>query len=168
MARPKEVIDRKLAEKARIELGKITDYRLCQKLRAIVSSLDHPIKVVAQINGVGPDTIWRWIICFRQEGIEGLKDKPKGHRSSKLSEVQWQEVESWLKKSRDAQGNPIHWTLFGLQVHIAKEFKIDSGITSLWYQVHKRNFKLKVPRPVHGKADKEAQAAFKKKRSRKP
>jgi len=166
MARPKEVIDRKLAEKARIELEKIADHKLCQKLQAIVSSAEYPIKVVAEINGVGPDTIWRWITSFRQRGLEGLKDRPKGHRPPKLSEKQWQEVEGWLMESKDAKGNPIHWTLSDLQMHIARRFGVESGLTSLWYQVHRRGFRQKVPRPVHAKGDKEAQASFKKKRPR--
>jgi transposase len=166
MARPKKVIDRKLAEKARIELEKISDHRLCRKLQAIISSAEYPIKVVAEVNGVWPDTIWRWITSFRKKGLEGLKDRAKGHRHSKLSEEQWQQVEDWLLKSKDSEGKPIHWTLFDLQMHIARQFKVKSGLTSLWYQVHKRGFRQKVPRPVHAKGDKKAQADFKKKRRR--
>jgi transposase len=166
MARPKEVIDWKLAEKARKELEKIADQKLCQRLRAIMSSVEHPLKVVAAINGVGPDTIWRWITAFRKSGLEGLKDRAKGHRPSKLSEKCWQEVEGWLLESKDADGKRIHWTLSDLQRHIARQFHVELGMTSLWYQIHKRGFRQKVPRPVHAKGDKKAQAGFKKKRLR--
>ena len=52
MARPKEVIDIQLAEKARVELKRITDHKICFRLQGIISSSKYPIHHVASIMGI--------------------------------------------------------------------------------------------------------------------
>ena len=162
MARPKELINAKLTAQAKADLQRIKDHKICQRLQAIISSEHHSITTVASINGVGRDTIWRWIKNYRQAGLAGLQDKPKGHRHSKLTEKQWQEVEKWLTESCDSKGEAVHWTLPKLRDQIKRDFGIRISRTSLWYHVHKMGFRQKTPRPVHAKADRQAQEAFKK------
>jgi transposase len=49
-----------------------------------------------------------------------------------------------------------------LRIEIEKEFALRIGTTPLWKHLAKMELGLRRPRPVHAKADKEAQEAFKK------
>ena len=162
MPRPKEIIDDELVAEARKMMHQIPDYRVAIKLQALVSSRIYPIKQVAEIFGIGRQSLRNWILAFRKQGIIGLIDKPRGHRPSKLSPDQWSEVGQWLEQARSPDGKPCHWTLAALQQSIAVRWGVHLGITPVWRQVHMMGFKLKVPRPFHAKADKEQQADFKK------
>jgi transposase len=54
--------------------------------------------------------------------------------------------------------------LEGLSRAIGERFGVTLGTTALWRQVHKMGFRLKVPMPVHAKADQQKQNDFKKNR----
>lgn len=163
MPRPKTIIDIGLAKSAREALVGIKDHRLVLKLQVIISSEKYPITTVANIFGIGRQSARNWILAFRQYGLQGLIEKAKGHRPSKLSASQWAEVSAWMENAQTPQGEPCHWTLEVLQHHIAKQFGIEIGLTALWRQVHIMGFRLKVPRPAHAKADIFMQDDFKKK-----
>jgi transposase len=162
MPRPKEIIDDEVALQAQRTLQQVPDFRVAIKLKAIVSSRTYPLKEVAEIFGIGRQSLRNWIIAFKKQGVMGLIDKPRGHRPSKLSADQWCEVGRWLEHAQSPDGHPCHWTLETLQHAIFVRWGIQLGITPVWRQVHIMGFTLKVPRPHHAKADAEQQAAFKK------
>lgn len=164
MGRSKEVIDEELGRQAAAELKKITDAKVCIRLQGIISSVSYPMSLVAQILGIHRHTLWRWIKCFRQDGVDGLRDKPKGHNPAKLNEGHKRCVERWLATSADRKGRQVHWTLRKLAAEIEAEFGIKVGITPLWQVVRRLRFRLKVPRPQHAKANVQLQEEFKKKR----
>lgn len=56
-------------------------------------------------------TVFNWIKRFREYGINGLRDKPKGHNPSKLRAAQKMQVINWLTEGKDALGNDAHWTV---------------------------------------------------------
>jgi len=164
MARPKELIDKELCERAIEELKKIKDNVLCKRLQAIISSASYPVTLVSEVMGISRITLWRWIRKFRAFGISGLLDKPRGHKASKLGEKERVVISKWLNESKNSKGEPIHWTLPKLIVEIKSEFDIEIGKTPLWRTLRKMGFVQKVPRPVHAKADPIEQDEFKKKR----
>ena len=163
MGRPKKVIDASLASKAKEILANVKEHKIAIRLQAIVSSANQPISTVASVIGVSRQTIWRWIRQFRENGIEGLKDLPKGHNPAKLNPEQQKQIYNWLSESENSKGESIHWTLESLKLEILNVFGISVGRTPLWLLIKKQGFRQKVPRPSHIKADKEAQEAFKKK-----
>jgi len=118
MARPKELIDEALVEKASKELEKIKNYKVCIRLKAIMSCKDHSISHVSTIMGVNRSSLWTWIRRFREGSVSALFDKPKGHNPSKLAEHHKREVSIWLKERRDVKGKPVHWTLEKLRLEI--------------------------------------------------
>ena len=164
MPRPKTIIDADLARKAREALAGIQDHHLIIKLQAIISSENHHITTVAAILGIGRQSVRNWILAFRQHGLIGLIEKPKGHRPSKLSQSQWAAVSVWIEKAQTPRGEPHHWTLENLRHTIEEQFGVRIGITALWRQVHAMGFGLKTPRPLHAKANPQQQADFKKNR----
>ena len=162
MARPKEIVDRRLAEAAKQELVRIKNARLTIKLQAIVSVTSYPFKTTAEVLGVHPVTVWRWIKKFRAGGVGALQDRPKGHNPTKLSAAHQQEIGGWLETGRDAKGKPVHWTLHRLAVEVHQRFGIQITKTPLWQVVRSLGFRQKVPRPIHAKKDPASQQRFKK------
>ena len=162
MGRPKEVVDAALALRAKAELEKLRDRRLCARLQAIVSCAEHPITTVAAVYGISRRTLWLWCRKFKEKGLEGLRDKPKGHNPSKLDENRQRQIEQWLAEGRNHEGQAVHWTIAKLQAEIESLFGIKVGHTPLWMRVRALGFRQKVPRPRHAQADPEVQATFKK------
>ena len=162
MARPKTIIDSPLVRQAKRELTKHPPDLVYLRLLAIVRAGDHPITEVAQFLEVSRDTVSRWIKRFRADGVAGLRDRPKGHNPSKLSPQQRHEMARWLACGRDAQGQPVHWTLEKLQQALQREYGISLSLMPLWCHVRQLGFRQKVPRPRHANANRHQQDTFKK------
>ncbi len=162
MGQSKKHIDEELVASARIALDSIKDHVVALRLQAIISSLSHEIQLVAEIFGISRGTVGRWIRSFKESGIEGLIDKPKGHNPSKLDSSRKETISGWIEKGVDPQGRPIHWTIEKLRVTIEDEFGIAVGKTPLWITMRSFGFGMKTPRPRHEKADPVEQKQFKK------
>lgn len=132
--------DEKLFAMAEEALSQTRDPRLRFKLRAILSCSCHSVKDVADIMGVSRQTLWRWIKRFREEELEGLSDRPKGHRKPKLTPAQLDQVAKWIEKGTDAEGLQTSWTLAKLRDEIEKNFGVRMGITPLWRWMRKNGF----------------------------
>lgn len=162
MARPKVNVDPETVAQAEEELRNIKDSKLSIQLKAIIATADHKVEDVAEILKVSARSIFRWIARFKKEGVNGLRDRPKGHMRSKLTEDHKQQIEQWMVRGENIRGEAVHWTLKKLRIEIEKEFALRIGTTPLWKHLAKMELGLRRPRPAHAKADKEAQEAFKK------
>jgi len=164
MARPKAGFMEGLAEQAQSDLDAMDSKGLAVKLKAIIAASKHKVETVADIMGVGKQSVCRWAKRYREEGLEGLHPKPKKPRSSKLSKEQKEQVLKWLDGSKTPSGRHAHWTLAKLRQAFIDEFSVVLSINAIWEWLRKEGKKLKVPRPKHYKADGAAQEEFKKKR----
>ncbi len=162
MARPKEVVDKDLVFKAQVALRQISDHQICLRLQAIISSGRHPMSLVAYIMGVHQTTVWRWSKKFKEGGVDGLRDNPKGHNPSKLSQEHRHIIFEWLRRGKNADEDRVHWTIPLLKDEVQRVFGIRMGKTPLWRMVRTLKFRQKVPRPHHAKANRKEQEAFKK------
>lgn len=163
MARGKPEFLDGVAERARTDLKTVDRSRVAFKLNAIVAVTRHTAEKVADIMSVAPQTIWRWVRVYKEEGLSGLQTKPKRPKPSKLTKEQKRQVLKWLDEARTPDGRHAHWTLEKLRQALADEFSVELGTTTIWTWLRKEGKKLKVPRPRHYKADAEAQDTFKKK-----
>lgn len=164
MARPKELVDTALANKAKEAMEQIKDRKVCIRLQAIISSANQPVNTVASVMGVSRHTLWRWIKRFRERGAEGVYDLPRGHNPAKLDAQKRRQIADWLKTGKNRHGQRTHWTLASLTDEVEQTFGIQVSIPSMWATVRGMGFRSKVPRPTHEKADPEAQERFKKNR----
>ncbi|MCD6154223.1 MAG: transposase [Candidatus Verstraetearchaeota archaeon] len=162
MPRESQNFSHEIALEAEEEFKKLKEGKLATQLRAIMAFEDNTAEQIAKIFKVSVRTVFRWINKFSQYGIEGLKDRPKGHYQSKLTEDQKDQIKSWIKSGKNSKNEPVHWTLEKLKAEVAEVFNVEMTTTALWKNLDKLGLTLKKPRPVHHKADKEAQAAFKK------
>ena len=162
MAITKRAINEETAELARKALVGIRESPLAIKLQTIISCAKHPVDIVSSVIGKNRVTVWRWIRAFKEHGVDGLTDKPKGHNPSKLNEEQRKQIAIWLNTGNNSKGEPTHWTLKKLSLSIEEEYGIKITKTPLWITIQSMGFRQKVPRQTHASADKEKQNAFKK------
>lgn len=162
MARPKSTCSAELARRAQEDLDALDQHGVTRKLRAIVAASRLPIATVAEVLGVAAETIWRWAKAYDRHGVEGLYQKPRRAKPSKLTPTQKEQVLSWIDECRMPGGKEVHWTLERLRQAIIDHFGVTLGINTLWVWLRKENRKPKIPRPRHYKGDAQAQEAFKK------
>ena len=162
MALTRRAISEETAEQAREALIGIRESQLAIKLQTIISCAKHPVETVSSVIGKNRVTVWRWIRAFKENGVNGLMEKPKGHNPSKLNEEQRNQIAIWLDRGNNSKGDPTHWTLQKLSLAIEEEYGIKITKTPLWLTIQAMGFRQKVPRQTHASADKEKQNAFKK------
>ena len=164
MGRKKKFASPELQVRAQADLKGLKDARLHLKLLAVERACVLPTKDVAKVFDVAPDSVRRWVMGFAARGLEGLRDRPKGHNPSKLKEKHLKEIAGWLREQKDAEGAFVHWTIPLLQAAIERRWGVRISRTPLQGYVKRLKFHLKAPRPAHTKADPAAQAEFKNKR----
>lgn len=128
---------------AKEEFKKIPGGKLAIQLKAIIISANYPVIQVAEIFGVSPRTIFRWIDKFKAKGSAGLKDQPKGHKRAKLTDKQKKEIKQWLLSGKDASGKKTRWTLGKLKTELEKISDINVSTTALWNHLKKTNLTIK-------------------------
>ena len=82
----RRAVSEETAKQAQEALIGIKESLLAIKLQTIISCAKHPVETVSSIIGKNRVTVWRWIRAFKESGVDGLVDKPKGHNPSKLNE----------------------------------------------------------------------------------
>ena len=103
-----------------------------------------------------------WLKRYREEGLEGLKDRPKSGRPPDIPEETVYEIKNELASNR--QG----WTTKQVEdLIVRKSGGIRYHYTHIYRLMHKWGFKRKVPRRVHvNTASKEEKERFKKEQER--
>ncbi|MGA8911332.1 MAG: helix-turn-helix domain-containing protein [Nitrososphaeraceae archaeon] len=100
-----------------------------------------------------------WLMRYDQEGVHGLKNKPRSGRPPKLSPKIAFEIR------RELSANKHGWTTKQVEDLIFKKGggRIKYHYTHIYRLLHKWGFKLKVPRKAHiNTASKEEKDVFKK------
>ncbi len=141
MATSKKTVDRKLIAKAEEEFKKLKDHNVYIRLIAIIQTGNRPVNEVARDFKVSSRSIFRWIKRFKKEGVDGLRDKPKGHNPSKLTDNHKRQIFQWYRDGQNARGDPIKWTLENLKCEIQREFGISISIMPLWSHLRKMGLK---------------------------
>lgn len=162
MGRPKN-IDKEIILRANERFNDIKEGKLCIQLRGIIAFEKNSAKDVAKILMVNPRSIFRWVKKFKENDIDGLKEKTKGHNKSKLTEQQKMCIKKWIINGKKYNGVFIHWTLQKLKLEVYTEFNIAISTTALWKHLQEMGLAIKRPRPIHYKSDKKEQEEFKKK-----
>ena len=140
----------------------VKESKLFKQLLAIAAAADHPVAQLADIFQTTKQSIYNWVKRFKENGIEGLMDLPKGHNPAKLSLLQRQTLKQWITASKNAQNQRINWTLVKLQAEIKKEFGIKLSTTTIWNDLKELKLTLLRPRRRHEKTNPLMQEDFKK------
>lgn len=99
----------------------------------------------------------QWLKRYREEGLDGLKDRQKGGRHSQISKQVEYRIRKTLKESNTG------WSTKQVEELIIHESGIRYHHNYIYCIVRKWGFKQKVPRKVHvNTASKEEKEEFKK------
>ncbi len=165
MARKKDKSLEIVFENAMRELRKFDKDNVAYKLAAICSYRDNDPKQVSEYFQISKRTLFGWIKSYREKGIDGLRNKKKGHNPAILKQEHKKVIEEWIVKSETPNGEPIHWTLQKLIQYIEKDLGLVIKKSALSLTLRSMQISIRRPRPSHIKANPEKQEEFKKKLS---
>lgn len=102
-----------------------------------------------------------WVNNFYAQGLEGLKEKPRSGRPSRLSEAQLAQLSEYIRNnSIKESGGRLNAQV--LVNYIAQEFKLNYGISNVYRLLHQLGFSWITSRSRHPKQSEEVQDNFKK------
>ncbi len=141
---------------------KCNDSRQSRRLRAIAHLMEGELSrgMTALRARVDRQTLCDWSNRYNAEGPDGLKDRPRSGRSSKLDASRKAEVRHWLEDG-PGPGVPA-WTLGLLKERIKVVFGAVMSLEAVRCLVRALGFRKVSPRPLHPKADPQAQEDFRR------
>ena len=161
MARSKSIPD-SLFEQAEQDLCSIKDSKVVMKLMAILSYKDNTSEAIAKIFHLSQRHFQKIVHDYQLNGIDALRQHPRGHNPSKLNKSHLDEIKQWVISCKNKNGKEVNWTLPKLQKEIKTRFDVEISKVAIWNHLHAMGLVIKVPRPTHHKGNKEKQADFKK------
>ena len=140
-----------------------TDGSQARRLLAIASVMDGVMQrqEIARLCGTDPQILCDWVHRFNLEGPEGLKDKTRPGRPTRLDDSQKEMVHQWLKEGPDPEATGLsRWTLEDIRRLILETFAVRYTIEGIRLLARRLGFRHLSPRPVHPKADVQRQEQF--------
>jgi len=151
-------------ELAKIERAMRQDKRAEVRQRATVIRLlhlGHKPEAVAKQQMVSVPTIYNWHRLWREQGIEGLVNKPKTGRPSKATDAYCRKLEKLLEKEPSEYGYRFAiWTSDRLRAHLEKETGILLSESRFRALLKKKGYRYR--RPKHDLSHLQDQKAKKK------
>jgi len=102
-----------------------------------------------------------WVNRFYVHGLEGLKEKPRTGRPSRLNEAKLVQLSEYVRNNsiKESGGRLNAQTLVN---YIEREFKLNYGISNVYRLLHQLGFSWITSRSRHPKQSEEIQEDFKK------
>ena len=123
----------------------------------------HPINYVAELFGINPTTVQRWVHRLNESGFEGLKDKAGRGRRSQLSKSDRRQLKTELQSSPATFGyQQSRWDGKLLSHHLQLHYGIQLKVRQCQNLFKQLGFSLQRPRKMPVGADPEKRKAFKK------
>jgi transposase len=102
-----------------------------------------------------------WVKRFYEQGLDGLKEKPRSGRPCSLNEQQLSQLSQYIHdNSIKPKGGRLKAQT--LVAYITQEFKVDYSIDNIYRLLHQLGFSWITSRSRHPKQSDEVQEAFKK------
>jgi transposase len=114
----------------------------------------------ARVVGMTRQTLRDWVCRYNEDGIEGLKNKPKGRPPRTLTSAQEKEIETLVTTS--PEGTLVRWRRVDIQKEIKSRFKVDVHENTVGRLLRRLGFSRISVRPLHPETDASVQEDFKK------
>jgi len=102
-----------------------------------------------------------WVKRFHEQGLDGLKEKPRSGRPCNLNGQQLSQLSQYIHDN-SIKPNGGRLKAQTLVAYITQEFKVDYSIDNIYRLLHQLGFSWITSRSRHPKQSDEVQAAFKK------
>ena len=136
--------------------------RVCPRVLMIANMLEGmEHEEAARLAGLSRSAAYEWHNRYEEEGIEGLRDRPRPGRQPRVDAVT-----SARFKERIVAGAALErdgvvaFRGVDAQRILKEEFEIDCSLSSTYRLLHRIKLSWLAPRPRHPEADATAQAEF--------
>jgi transposase len=117
----------------------------------------------ARTAGMDRQTLRDWVIRYNEEGVEGLRDRPRPGRPGQLKDGQLAELAQVVEAGPDIHVHRVvRWRCADLQAEIKRRFGVEISERHVGRLLKRLKFTRLSVRPRHPQADAAAQEAFKK------
>jgi len=148
------------------ELRRLTrrerDGRVSARLLALANALDGlPREQAARLAGMTGQTLGDWVHRYDEEGVEGLRDRPRPGRPCGLDEGQQAALKALVLRGPSLKRDGcVAWRLRDLCTVVERRFGVRHGETGMLRLTKGLDLSWQKARPVHPEADPRAQARF--------
>src|SRR5215207_1566516 len=138
--------------------------RVSARLLALANALDGlPREEAARLAGMTGQTLGDWVHRYNEEGVEGLRDRPRSGRPCALDEGQQAALKALvLKGPKLERDGCVAWRARDLCALVEERFGVRYGESGMLKLLKSLDLSWQKARPVHPEADPVAQARFKK------
>ena len=136
--------------------------RVCQRVLMIANMLDGlEHEEAARLAGLSRSAAYEWHNRYEEEGIEGLRDRPRPGRPPRVDAVTAAGLKERMVGGAELQRDGVV-AFRGVDVRriLKEEFNVDCSLSSTYRLLHRTKLSWLVPRPRHPQADATAQAEF--------
>ena len=133
------------------------------KIRALVlAKKGETAERIAEVIGCCTRTVQSWVARYNEAGVEALRRKPGQGRKPRFPPEQYDRLRARLDAGPTEDDGVC--TLRGPDVRriLQEEYGVELSEASTYELLHRLGYSSLAPRPIHRKADPEAQASFKK------
>ena len=117
----------------------------------------------ARLAGMDRQTLRDWVIRFNEQGIDGLRDRPKSGRPPWLDEGQMASLRALVLRGPDPERDGVStWRAKDLCRIVEARFGVAYSENGMLRLLHDLGLSWQKTRPIHPEADLKAQARFKK------
>ena len=152
--------------RAEEDFKRLKEGKVARKLLAIINYSRYSITELSEIFKVSARSILNWINKYKEEGLEGLRDKRGGNYPPKLKEEEWEEFLRYVIDGKYFEGREVNWTLKKMVKAIEDRYGVKISEEGVRVRLKKSNVVLRRPRRRHYKAKEEEQESFKKNEGR--
>ena len=141
--------------------------RVRQRLLAVrLVVMGNTVPQAAKAVGLKQRQSRNWIHRFNEEGLHGLRDRPRPGQPVKLPRQKEQAFRERIAEGAGKKDSTPNLRVKDIQRILREEFGADYCLGGTYFLLHRLGFSSLVPRPRHPKADQQAQSRFKKNAAR--
>ena len=136
--------------------------RVCQRVLLIANMLEGmEHEAAARLAGLGRSAAYEWHNRYEEDGIEGLRDRPRPGRQPRVDAATSARFkERIVAGAALARDGVVAFRGVDAQRILKEEFEIDCSLSSTYRLLHRIRLSWLAPRPRHPEADAMVQAEF--------
>jgi transposase len=125
----------------------------------LLEGMEH--EEAARLAGLSRSAAYEWHNRYEEDGIEGLRDRPRPGRQPRVDAVTSARFKERITAGAELERDGVvAFRAVDAQRILKEEFEIDCSLSSTYRLLHRLKLSWLAPRPRHPQADATAQAAF--------